>query len=155
MCTAWALAALICYPFGVGLPVMRLQQLGHSHEASIWSGTVSLLSHGQVAVGLVVLACSLVLPVLKLVGLFALTGWPSLLGRHHKAWVYRVIELAGRWGMIDVLLVAVLIAALKLGDLVAVTPGPGATAFAGAVVLGLLASISFDPRAIWEDSLER
>lgn len=155
LCTAWALAALLCYPFGVGLPVMRLRQLGHTHEASIWSGTVSLLSHGQVVVGLVVLVCSLILPIFKLVGLFVLTRWPSLLGRHHQAGVYRWIEIAGRWGMVDVLLVAVLVAALKLGDLVAVTPGPGATAFGASVVLSLLASVSFDPQAIWEGSDDR
>jgi paraquat-inducible protein A len=64
--------------------------------------------------------------------------------------VYRAIEAAGRWGMIDVLLVAVTIAAVKLGDLVVVTPGPGVVAFGACVVLSLAASAVFNPHAIWE-----
>jgi len=150
LCAAVSLAALICYPLGVTLPVMRLEQLGLVHETSIWAGTVSLLTHGQWLVGLVVLACSVVIPVLKLLGLFALTIRPEVMHRHNRARLYRAIEVAGRWGMIDVLLVAVLVAALKLGDVVAVTPGPGVAAFAACVLLSLIASAVFNPHAIWE-----
>ena len=150
VCAALALAGLICYPLGVSLPVVRLEQLGHVHEASVWSGSISLLVHGRFLTGVVVLFCSVIIPLLKLVGLLVLSRWPSLLHRHHQARVYRWIELAGRWGMIDVLLVALLIAALKLGDLVTVTPGPGVTAFAACVVLSLLASACFDPHSIWD-----
>jgi uncharacterized paraquat-inducible protein A len=148
---AVALAALISYPLGISLPVMRLEQFGHVSEASIWGGTVSLMAHGQLVVGMVVLICSIVIPVLKLTGLLMLTLGPSLLRTRHQARVYRWIEIAGRWGMIDVLLVAVLVAAVKLGDLVTVAPGPGIAAFGTCVVLSLLASACFNPHAIWED----
>ncbi len=150
LCGAVAVSALICYPLGILLPVMKLQELGHVTETSIWAGTVSLLAHGQILVGLVVLVCSVVVPVLKLAGLFLLCARPAWLGRHHKAAVYRSIEVAGRWGMIDVLLVALVVAALKLGDLVVVSPGPGTVAFTACVVLSLVASALFDPHAIWE-----
>ena len=153
-CGALALAALICYPIGVLLPVMRLEQLGHVHEASIWSGSISLLAHGQWLIGIVVLACSIVIPILKLAGIFFLTLRPAWLERHHQAWMYRWIERMGRWGMIDVLLVAVLIAAVKLGDLVVVTPGPGVVAFGACVVLSVLATACFNPHAIWEQEAE-
>lgn len=53
--------------------------------------------------------------------------------------------------MVDVLLVAVLVAMVKLGDLVEVTPGPGVAAFTAVVLLSLIASALFDPHAIWED----
>ena len=53
--------------------------------------------------------------------------------------------------MLDVLLVAVLVAVVKLGDVVRVQPGPGLAAFAGVVILSLLASAVFDPHSIWED----
>jgi paraquat-inducible protein A len=150
LCAAIALAALVLFPLGVGLPVMRLEQLGHVHETSIWAGSISLMAHGQVVIGLIVLVCSVVIPLLKLGGLFMLTSrWPNL-ARHHQAAVYRAIEAAGRWGMIDVLLVAVTIAAVKLGDLVVVTPGPGVVAFGACVLLSLLASAVFNPHAIWE-----
>lgn len=150
LCAAVALAALVIYPLGIGLPVLSLQQLGHVHETSIWAGSISLLSHGQLFVGLVVLICSVVIPLLKLAGLFVLTaGWPRL-QRANQARVYRWIELLGRWGMIDVLLVALTVAAVKLGDLVTVTPGPGVLAFTVCVALSLLASLIFDPHSIWQ-----
>jgi paraquat-inducible protein A len=147
---AVALAALVLLPFGVLLPVLKLEQLGHMHEASIWYGTLSLLSHGQVAVGLVVLICSVVLPTLKLVGLFLLTAPTPWLARRHQTRIYHLVEFAGRWGMIDVLLVALLVAAVKVGDMVNVSPGPGVAAFTLVVVLSLIASMTFDPHAIWE-----
>ena len=150
LCAAIAVAALIIYPLGITLPVLRLEQFGHVNETGIWVGGVELLASGQVAIGLIVIVCSVVVPVLKLVGLFMLTsGWPDLRARHQAA-VYRWIELAGRWGMVDVLLVAVTVTAVKLGDMVQVTAGPGATAFAVCVLLSLLASAVFDPHAIWE-----
>lgn len=150
LCAATALAALFFYLPGILLPVLRLERLGHVQEASIWSGGVSLLTHGQVLVGVVVLLCSVVIPLVKIGGLFLLTARRPRLGRHHQARLYRWIELAGRWGMIDVLLVALLVAAVKLGDLVQVTPGPGVVAFAGCVLLSLIASACFDPHALWE-----
>lgn len=150
LCAALALAALICYPLGISLPALRLEQLGHVHETSIWGGTISLLAHGQFAVGLVVLACSLIIPVMKLVGLFVLASGADVLRQHHRGQMYRWLEWLGRWGMIDVLLVAIVVAAVKVGDLATVTPGPGIVAFTACVVLSLLATIAFNPHAIWE-----
>jgi len=147
---ALALAALVLLPFGVLLPVLKLEQLGHVHEASIWFGTLSMLSHGQIAVGIIVLLCSVVLPAMKLLGLFLLTASTPWLARRHQSHIYQFVELAGRWGMIDVLLVALLVAAVKVGDLAHVSPGPGVVAFTMVVVLSMIASMLFDPHAIWE-----
>ena len=72
------------------------------------------------------------------------------MAHHHRALTYRLVEWTGRWGMLDVLLVAILVAALKLGDVMDVTPGPAAAAFAVCVVLSLLATALFDPRSVWE-----
>jgi paraquat-inducible protein A len=150
LCAAIALAALIIYPFGITLPVLQFEKFGHISETGIWAGGVDLLTHRHVTLGLIVLVCSVVVPVLKLLGLFLLTsGWPDLRAQH-QATVYRWLELAGRWGMIDVLLVAMTVTAVKLGDMVQVTAGPGAVAFAACVLLSLVASMVFDPHAIWE-----
>jgi paraquat-inducible protein A len=145
-----ALAALMIWPLAISLPVLRLQRLGHINEASIWSGAVALLEHGQWLVGIIVIACSIVIPLAKLLGLLYLgMASPSRLA-HHRARLYRWIELLGRWGMVDVLLVAVVVAALKMGDLVEVQPGPGVIAFTTCVLLSLLAAAFFDPHRIWE-----
>lgn len=145
---ALALTALIIYPLALFTPVMTIERLGHTAEASIWQGTVSLLAEGHLAVGLAVLCFSIVAPVAKLAAIFTLTTGVSMHARH-RARTYRFVEWIGRWGMVDVLLVAILVAAVKLGDLVEVTPGVGVAAFGAVVILSILASAAFDPHQIW------
>jgi len=96
-----------------------------------------------------VFLCSLVIPLLKLGGILILTSRRPMFSRRHRASTYRMIERAGRWGMLDVLLISVVVAWLKMGDLVEVRPGPAAWTFTGCVLLSLLASTSFDPHALW------
>ena len=147
---AFALAALILYPIAMLLPVIEIERMGRAHATTIWSGVVELLGAGELFVGLVVLICSVVAPILKIVAMLALCTGGTVLGRKHRAITYRLVEWIGRWGMLDVLLVAILVAMVKLGDWVEVTPGPGVAAFAGVVIFSLLSSAAFDPHAIWE-----
>jgi paraquat-inducible protein A len=147
---ALALSALILYPLGVGLPMLRVSELGHHSEASIINGSITLLSRGDLLVGVIVLLCSVVFPLVKLLALLVLSSGSVSGARHrHRALTYHVVEWTGRWGMLDVLLVAVLTAVLKLGDMVEVEPGPAAAAFVACVVLSLLAAASFDPHALF------
>lgn len=146
---ALTLAALVLYPVAITLPVMKIERLGHGHAASIWEGMVSLLADGYWFVGLTILLFSVVAPVGKLAALLLICT--RGLGPTHRARTYRLVEWIGRWGMLDVLLVAVLVAAVKLGDLVEVTPGPGVVAFGGVVLLSLIAAAVFDPHVIWEE----
>ncbi len=96
-----------------------------------------------------VLLCSVVVPVMKLAALLMLSTQRGL-GERHRALTYRLVEWTGRWGMLDVLLVAVLVAVLKLGDLMTVSVGPGLLAFTACVTLSLAAAASFDPFDMWE-----
>ncbi len=151
---ALALSALVLYPLAMALPVLQIEKLGHARASTIWSGVVRMYTDGHWVIGTIVLLCSIVIPLGKITGILALSV-PVLRGRfphRHRALTFRAIDWLGRWGMIDVLLVAVLVAAVKLGDLVSVTPGPGIIAFAGVVLLSLLSSMTFDPRAIWADA---
>jgi paraquat-inducible protein A len=145
-----ALAALILYPLAVTLPMLRIERFGRANETSIIEGVTSMLAHGDWFVGGVVLLCSIILPLAKLLALLVVNISPTWLASRHRARTYQFIEFTGRWGMLDVLLVAILVAALKLGDLVDVTPGPAALAFTGVVVLSLLASASFNPLIMWD-----
>jgi paraquat-inducible protein A len=149
---ALTLAALAVYLPGVVLPVMAISQLGHHHASGIVPGAIALIADGKTTIGLLVLLCSVVVPLFKLAGLLALSTDVRWLARHHRAWTWRIIEWTGKWSMLDVLLVAILIAALKLGDLVTVEPGPGLLFFAAFVVLSLAASACFDHRSIWNRS---
>ncbi len=152
---ALALAALVLYPIAMSLPVLHIQKLGHTRETTIWSGVVQLLADGHLIVGTIVLICSVVVPLAKIAGIFVLcisAGRESFLHQRHQALTFRTIEWLGRWGMIDVLLVAFLVAAVKLGDWVDVYAGPGVLAFAAVVVLSMLSSLTFNPKAIWLES---
>ena len=150
-CFAAALAALVMYLPAVFLPILEIEKLGHHHATSLLGGTVDLLLHGSWFVGVIVLLFSIVLPLVKLIALLELS-WIGLTHRQHRAWTYRLVELAGRWSMMDVLLLALLVTMVKLGDLVSFRLGPAVLAFVLCVVMSMVASIMFDPHAIWEES---
>lgn len=150
---ATALSALIVFPVAVALPVLEISQFGASHATSVWHGSVALLTEGALLAGIAVFVCSILAPPLKLIGLLLLCRPPERLSAAARARLLRALEWAGRWGMLDVLLVAVLVAGLKLGDLVRVRPGPGAVAFTLVVVASLVAAALFDPRALFQRAL--
>jgi len=64
--------------------------------------------------------------------------------------IYRVTELIGRWSMIDVFMVSILAALVKLGNIATVAPGFGAVAFCAVVIMTMLSAMAFDPRLIWD-----
>ncbi len=146
---ALALAALILYPLGVMLPMLTIERFGYHHEASILEGISTLISSGHLVVGIIVLLCSIVFPLGKLLALLVLSAGGMAMRHKHRALTYHIVEWTGRWGMLDVLLVALLVAALKIGDLVEVSAGPAALAFTCVVVLSLLATALFDPHSLW------
>jgi len=92
-------------------------------------------------------------PMLKLIGLtFLLISirMKSKWRPKERTKLYRVIEAVGRWSMVDIFMVSILIALVKLGSLATIEPGAGATFFAGVVVITMFAAMSFDPRIIWD-----
>lgn len=146
-----ALSALMLFLPAVSLPLLQLDRLGHHHEDSLWSGMVALLSEGYWLVGGVVLLFSLILPPVKLLTLYILCGSVEGFSHRARARMYRAVEALGRWGMLDVMLVAVLVAFVKLGNLVSIHAGPGLLAFALMVLLSLLAGLLFNPHALWDE----
>jgi len=165
---ALALSALLVYPAAIGLPLLNITKLGHSSTDSLLTGLVSLFSQGYWLVGGVVLLFSILLPPLKLLALWLLTSQSAQqsaqqspeqslqqptaqLGHRPRALLYHAVELLGRWGMLDVMLVAVLVAMVKLGDLVQIQPGPGLWAFTLMVLLSLVASMVFNPTQMWSE----
>jgi paraquat-inducible protein A len=142
---ACGIAALIIYPVAISLPVLELSKLGHTRPVTIWSGAIDLLLGGQVAVGVLVFLCSIVIPAVKLVGILALDlGHPWRRAGTRRA-VHKAIDWLGRWSMLDILLIAIVVAAIKFGAWADIHAGPGAAAFAALVVLSMLASALFRP----------
>ncbi|QDV22678.1 paraquat-inducible protein A [Aureliella helgolandensis] len=148
-CFAAALGGLAVYLPAILLPILEIEKLGHHHTASLLGGTIDLIWHGNLFVGLVVLLFSIILPLVKLLALLELS-YMGLTRRQHQAWTYRLVEWTGRWSMMDVLLLALLVTLVKLGDIVSFQLGPAVFAFVLCVVMSLTASILFDPHAIWD-----
>lgn len=143
-----ALAGLALYPPAILLPMLGIERLGHFKEDSLLSGVVTLLGEGYWFVGIIVLLFSILLPPVKLFCLLLLTARIRMRD-HHRAQLFHAVEALGKWGMLDVMLVAILVAYVKLGDLVSISAGPGVVAFACLVLLSLLAGISFNPHRMW------
>jgi paraquat-inducible protein A len=144
-----AAGLLFCLP-AMTLPLMGIKKLGFSNEMGLVEGVMSLFHHGNPILGLLLLFCSVILPIGKNVGLLLLSTRGPQLSAHKQSTLIHVIEWTGRFSVLDLLLVAVLIAAVKVGDLVSVHVGPGLIAFAMVVFLSLLASWAFDPDPIWK-----
>jgi paraquat-inducible protein A len=120
---------------------------------TIMSGVVYLLSSGSWPLALLVFLASITIPLAKLVSLTFL-AWSvqrrSTWQPEQRARIYRMVEIVGRWSMLDVYIVTIMAALVQMQPLAAIDAGPAAIAFGAVVVLSLLAANSFDPRLIWD-----
>ncbi len=156
----WALlitAIILYFPANL-LPVMATEFLGRSEQATIMSGVVYFLGHGDWPLALVIFVASVLIPILKMLSLMYLllsVQRHSAIRLRERALLYRMTEFIGRWSMVDVFVVGVLAALVQMGNLASIYPGAGASAFAAVVILTMLAARAFDPRLIWDqqDSL--
>ena len=145
-------AALLLVPANV-LPIMVTVQLGRAEPSTILGGVVTLLHYGSWPIAAVIFVASVLVPLLKISTLVLLCA--SVLrrtraGPRQRTLLYRATELVGRWSMIAVFVVFVLVALVHLGQLLVIRPGPAALAFAGAVILTMFAAEQFDPRLLWD-----
>jgi paraquat-inducible protein A len=150
---ALSLAALILYVPANTYPIMKMYLYGGYSESTVWDGIVMLMHNDQWFVAVIVFLASMVIPLVKLAGLFSLVvtarmGWGRRL--RSRTQLYKFIDAIGPWAMLDVFLLAVLVALVKLSSWAKILPGPGLIAFTAVVVLTMLASAAFDPKLIWE-----
>lgn len=154
---ALVIAAAAMYVPANVLPIMSIRELGVLTESTIIEGLVQFWSAGSYPIALVIFIASILIPVLKIIALLWLCAAAKGIVPHSSkvlGKVYWVTELLGRWSMVDIFVVAILVTMVQLGNYMRVTPGPGALAFAGVVILTMFAAMSFDPRLLW-DQLER
>ena len=150
---AFVIAALICYVPANVLPMMRVTSLGRAQSDTIMSGVVYFLTHGAWPLALVIFTASVFVPVLKisiLIGLLVSVHRGSRWRPRERTLLYRLTEAVGRWSMVDIFVVTILVALVRLGNLATVEAMPGAVFFGAVVVLTMLAAESFDPRMIWD-----
>lgn len=150
---AYLIAAYIMYLPANFLPVMTVMQLGVGNPDTIFSGVVALAASGMWPLALLVFFASFMVPLLKLLGM----SYVLISVQRRSCWnprartvLYRIIEAVGRWSMLDIFMISILIALVKLGSIATIDPGAGATSFAAVVLLTMFASMTFDPRLIWD-----
>lgn len=153
----WALliAAAICYVPANLLPVMNTAMPGYAEADTIMSGVILLYESGSWPLALIVFVASVVIPLAKIIALaylLATVQFRRIAGRAERIRLYRLIEVVGRWSMLDVFVVTFVVALVQLQPFMSVEPGAGVVFFAAVVVLTMLAAETFDPRLIWDEN---
>ena len=151
----WALviAAIIFYIPAMTLPISVTAALGKAQGDTIMSGVIYFIHHGSWYIALVIFVASILVPILKILILLFLLISIQLKSRWRpldRTRLYRIIEAIGRWSMVDIFVITVMAALIKLGGLASFEAGPAAAYFTAVVVLTMFAAIGFDPRLIWD-----
>jgi paraquat-inducible protein A len=151
----WALvlAAIIFYIPANLLPVTVVVSLGKAQADTIMSGVIYFIASGMWPIALVIFVASILVPMLKLIILTFLlisVQRKSTWRPKDRTRLYRITEAVGRWSMVDIFVVTILVALVNLGNLATIQAGPGAGFFAAVVVITMFAAMSFDPRLIWD-----
>ena len=150
---AYLTAAAVCYVPANLLPVLTTNTSGGSESDTIMQGVVLLWSPTGWPLSLIVLFASIMIPSAKIVALLYLVitvKRGSIENNAQRVRLYRMVEIVGRWSMVDVFVDTFTVSLIQLQPLMAVEPGPGLLFFAAVVVLTMLAVESFDPRLIWD-----
>ena len=151
--TALVLSGFILYIPANLFPIMTVTKFGSGDPHTIVGGIVALMHSGMVPIAVLVFVASILVPLLKL------TGMTILLLIIHNRWrinsriwsgTYRAIAFVGRWSMLDIFMISILVSLVDLGGVAQIIAGPAATAFAAVVVLTMFAANTLDPRLIWD-----
>jgi paraquat-inducible protein A len=149
---ALALGALILY-FPANLyPITTTYYWGMHKETTIFDGIRALYSKGNYVVGSLVFTTSILTPALKILGLLFLSlTLHSRRWKKFRTWTYKIIQFIDPWNMLEVTLLAILVSVAELGKVATVLPGAGVFSFGGVVILTISATITFDPRLVWDE----
>lgn len=153
---ALSLAALILYFPSNYYPLVDAYYMGNHAQMRILDGIRSLFERRQYFIASLVFCTSILTPALKIIGLIFICltlKWKTWL--RTRTWIYRCIRVVDPWNMLEVYLLSVMISMVELGEVATVHPAAGVFSFAAVVVLTLLATLSFDPRLIWDNANEQ
>ncbi len=151
---ALVLTACILFIPAMIYPMMEVTQFGISTGSTIMEGVISFLEHGDYFIALVILTASVIIPLIKLLGLLFIFLSLSInikMKNKTKLRVFYFIEAIGKWSMIDIYVVAILASVVQLSEIFNIKGGIAATSFALVVVLTMIAAHRFDTRIIWDE----
>ncbi|MBI5433006.1 MAG: paraquat-inducible protein A [Planctomycetes bacterium] len=131
------LVASVLLAFGLYVPLLKIEKMVFwENEYSVATGVFGLWDDGQWILAAIVFFWSVAFPIAKLALLFWI--WFGKMDPDQRERTLRRLEVLGKWSMLDVYIVAVLIVAAKLGPVADVTPEYGIYVFGSAVVLSML-----------------
>ncbi|WP_245182289.1 paraquat-inducible protein A [Glaciimonas immobilis] len=156
----WALliAACIMYVPANLMPVMITRTLLNVQHDTILSGVIYFWVSGDWELAAIIFIASFLVPLFKLSAMILMTFTAqrqSRWRRLQRAKLYRIVELIGRWSMLDVFVVSLLAGLVQISGFARITAGVGVAAFGSVVVLTMLASLTFDPRLIWDGAARK
>jgi paraquat-inducible protein A len=148
---ALVIAALLLYVPANFLPIMELNLLGQSSKDTVWSGVVALFDTGMQSVSVIVFLCSMGIPLLKLLcQLAVLLSIRFDIGRSYGLLLYRIYHHLRDWGMLEVYLMGVLVAFVKLADMAAISVGLGLVCFISLLLVQVGLEVVMSPHQIWQ-----
>jgi paraquat-inducible protein A len=145
-------AAIFYIPANV-LSITTVVSFGSTQSDTILSGVLYFIKTGMWPIAIIIFIASIVVPLAKILILSFLmitVQLGSVRHRKDRTRLYRITEAIGRWSMLDIFVVTILVALVNLGSLATVKAGPAAPFFAAVVVITMFAAMSFDPRLIWD-----
>ena len=152
MTLALLAAAVVFYLPANLFPMMLTETLGVTTTSTIMQGVILLWDLGSYPVATVIFVASIIIPVAKMVAI-ALLCWAAVRARYSAVTytkLYRITEFIGRWSMVDVFVVSILVALVQMGSLMSIYPGRASLSFAAVVILTMFSAMSFDVRLIWD-----
>jgi paraquat-inducible protein A len=152
-CWALLIAAAVLYIPANVYPVLTVVQMGSGMPSTILGGVEELVAAKMYPLAAIVFIASIMVPMLKLLGLAILLVMTQFSRDERlvdRVRLYRIIAVIGRWSMIDIFMESILVALVQFGAIVTIEPGVGAVAFAGVVILTIFAAEAFDPRVMWD-----
>ncbi|MBF9000457.1 paraquat-inducible protein A [Vibrio nitrifigilis] len=154
--SAYLMAATVALIPANILPISILLTNGQRLEDTIFSGVISLLNSQMVSIAIIIFVASIIVPIAKIVGLgYILYGIRFQTGnRIRQMKIYQIIKVIGKWSMLDLFVISIMLTLVDRGQILNFVPGNGAIAFGLVVFLTLLATESLDPRLIWDSTNE-
>jgi paraquat-inducible protein A len=149
---AFSIAALILYFPSNFYPIVTAEYHGQYSETTVYQGIKALFNHHQYFIACLVFCTSLFTPALKIIALIFIPltlNWPRW--KRARTWAYKIIRVIDPWNMLEVFLLAIAVSMIEMGQIASVHPGRGVFSFAAVVALTLMATLSFDPRLLWDD----
>lgn len=150
---AYLIAAAICYIPANLLPIMRTKTINYDETDTIMQGVILLWSPTGWPLSIIILCASILIPSAKIGAMLYLVFTVkrgSIKTPGQRVRLFKLVEVIGRWSMVDVFVVTFTAALIQLQPLMSVEPAPGIFFFTAVVVLTMLAVEEFDPRLIWD-----